>query len=109
MKARYYMLVVGIGLFAIIVTGLTPDKDKSEVTPKRVKPSSQSEGTLNAVIDFKTMKVFSVERAKTNGYIATVVGWIHDGKVQQWILFLTPEDHNKLLEKFENYLIDRDG
>ena len=68
-------------------------------------------------IDFKTMRVFSIERGVSQNLPATVFGYYvaepvvsSDGemivmrdKVNEWTFYCSPKRHNEIVEKFRAY------
>lgn len=52
-------------------------------------------------IDFNILKPFSIERIFKHEH--TIIGYIIDDKVKEWILYISRDQHNKLVEEFKQY------
>ena len=100
--------IIGSVVMLLIIVNSKRDKVEEPVKAKPVTKSQAKFQPLDAVIDFEGMNAFSVERTLYNNESVTIVGWLLNDKLQLWYLRLSPDDHNKLLKDFKQYLIDRE-
>lgn len=64
-------------------------------------------GSYTASVDWKAMNAFSIERAyaKTIESVhVTTIGYVVGGNVREWILFTNKENHEKLVNEFNEYV-----
>ena len=60
-------------------------------------------------IDFETMKPFSIERVPGNSgrMEHTSIGYFFDNNVREWCLYISRDQHEKLVEEFKTWKAPR--
>lgn len=53
-------------------------------------------------IDFTELQAFSVERV-FDGTERTIIGYIFEGNIKEWFLYISRQHHNELVDKFRKY------
>jgi hypothetical protein len=63
---------------------------------------------LPAVVNFKTMKVVSIERIVRDNRQSTVIGYISpiSAELHEWTLYCSEDNHLMLVNQFRQYICE---
>jgi hypothetical protein len=60
--------------------------------------------TAKYSVNWHMMQPFSIERMMINGIQKTVLGYLsEDGSVREWTFYCSHEEHQRLVEEFDQY------
>lgn len=85
---------------------LIDDRDRLQSQLNKLRSQiSAEENAAEVVIDFDQLNPFSVERHTTDGQRCTIIGYFNcEGKREQWYLYCSLEQHNKLIDQYKAYM-----
>jgi len=63
------------------------------------RPNDMDKASFN--VDFRKINAFSIERSVRDHLPVTIIGHWVDGKVDQWYLYCSLSEHEKLVKDFE--------